>query len=102
MSIKAFKQPASQDPQVTALAIAVTEFATPLVKNPLLGGYLIQNISLTTSPLIIPHILGRPYIGWFVTKIDDDANVFQTTFLHTATSISLEASAAVTVDIWIF
>lgn len=76
----------------------------PFIKAPLLGGLLLKNVSLASGSTLVNHGLGRKPEGWIVVRKranidvwdDQDNNVNQTT------TLKLEASGAVVVDLWIF
>ncbi len=74
----------------------------PILALPILNGIQLDNISLaTTTPKAINHLLQRNPQGWFV--LDNTANsVVWRTKAFNDTTITLEASAATTISIWIF
>lgn len=76
-----------------------------LASKAILDGLLLQGVDLVTgSANEVPHLLGRALIGWLPVRVragvmiwdsqDDNAN-------PTAT-LSLNCSADVTVDLWVF
>ena len=68
--------------------------------SPISGAQMLQAVSLTTSPQMIAHKLGRTPRGWVVTGISGAANVWSTE--RTDRHISLQASAPVVVDLMVF
>lgn len=74
-------------------------------KNPLLNSpVLIQGIALTTADSIISHKLGRQYVGYIITNINANQNVYTSSTVNVAPEVQiiLKASGAVTVDILFF
>lgn len=111
----------SGDPALDKFQTAVAFAVDPLLKNPLLAGRLLETetdangheieIVLTTTARNIAHKLGRKYRGWFIIDRNADARVWvdppvgvplvdpnpdRERFLR------LDASATVTVKIWVF
>lgn len=73
-----------------------------LADNPLLQGRLIEDVTLSTSPVLVAHKLGRAYRGWFL--VDNNAN---TTVYNSVTDLEesfleLVASGSCTVSLWVF
>lgn len=76
----------------------------PALSNVLFQGRLIQNVSLATGNNTINHGLGRPLIGWFLTRRPSSATVYdnQSTNPTPALTLSLNASTSVTVSLYVF
>lgn len=73
-----------------------------IIVNPILQGQVISGISLaTTTPKTINHGLGRQMIGWFPIDNSANATVWRTSVFNSQT-ITLEASAATTIALWVF
>jgi len=74
----------------------------PILANPILAGKMIQKISLVASvPKIINHGLNRMQTGWFLTDQNAASSVFRAADFNTQT-LTLEATANVTVSLWVF
>ena len=104
MTLKAFQKPSSQTPDLEILARAVADYTQQLTKNPTLDGQLIRGLSLTGNPKMVPHNLGRPWIGFIVTYKNTFGDIIAT---HNSTildsnSIALSADATMSADIWVF
>lgn len=60
---------------IQELSLMQTKWASilnPLIKNPLLNGHIIENITLPPDrAVIINHKLGRKLVGWFVIRYLD-------------------------------
>lgn len=74
----------------------------PLLLNPLIQGQILSSISLAaTTPKVISHGLGRQMVGWFVIDNTASATIWRTQPFNSKT-ITLEASAATTISLWVF
>lgn len=100
---KAVERTAAQDP--IRVQDNVAKVVDPLLRNPLIDGRLIEGVVLGAATAEINHGLGRTLKGWFVTRrpanvsvwdVDQDAN------RQRSKTLKLQASAAVTVDIYVF
>ena len=100
--LKAFKKPGSENPDVNQLSRAVEEFVQPIVSNPLLGGRLLEGLTLTATATQIPHSLGRRWKGFQITNNNTGERVFSTTRTLDTQYISLQATGSCTVDVWVF
>lgn len=73
-----------------------------LIKNPILQGYAIDSIVLdATTPTDISIGLNRKQQGWFIIDNMASCNVWRTQPFN-STTLTLEASAATTISIWVF
>lgn len=74
----------------------------PLLGLPIVNGQQISGIVLAaTTPLAIYHSLGQAPQGWIVVDNSANAVLWRTQPLN-AKTITLEASAATTISIWIY
>lgn len=74
----------------------------PIIKNTLVNGVLLTNISLpATTPTPISTTLGRQQQGWIITDNTADCRVWRTQPFN-STTLTLEASAATTISLWVF
>lgn len=73
----------------------------PIVANAIVQGSQLSGIQLTTAATTFPHKLGRKQQGWFITDINAAATIFRTGDFNTSNMV-LTASAACTVDIWVY
>lgn len=76
----------------------------PLLANPLLDGLLLEDVELANGVTEVPHKLGRELRGWLIVRQDANASIWDSQTAHTRRNVSLmlNASAAVTVSIWVF
>ena len=102
MAIKGFRKPPQATPEGQALANATGDFARQLENNPLLDGRFVNNVLIGTSATNISHLLGRDWIGWFVTSKTTTALIYEGTQANTSQYLTLIASTAATVDIYVF
>lgn len=71
--------------------------------NPLLGGRIRENISLSTGVAHqLEHGLNRKPIGYFIIKKNAEADVWDTVSSMPAKTIILTSSANVVISIYIF
>lgn len=73
-------------------------------QNPILDGSYVKGVALSTSDTRVEHLLKRPFQGFIVTKINSASIVYEspTQNLIPDKVIILQASAAATVDLYIF
>ncbi len=76
----------------------------PLAQNEVLNGQILTKVSLVSCTNIIPHGLGRPLLGWYITRIRYAAMIYDTqdTNPNPASTLFLTVSANVVVDIAVF
>ncbi len=69
----------------------------------LVSGVLLSDVSIATTATRVSHGLGRVPKGWFVVDRTADARVYRdSTGTERKTFLTLKASAACTVSLWIF
>ena len=74
----------------------------PVLANTILQGNQISGVVLVANtPFVVNHLLSRQMIGWFITDQNANAQVWRTQPLNSKT-LTLEASANVTVNIWCY
>lgn len=76
----------------------------PVLDLPLNSGQVLQNISLLAGNNVINHLLGRKLQGWFFVRQRAAATVYDTQDNNQtpALTLTLNASAPVSVDIFVF
>lgn len=104
MSLKALKTIQSKSYDLDVVQRNVKEFSTQLENNPILDGITIENISLSSSGAnTINHKLGRKIKGWIITKIQANANVWESSTQPLPSStLVLETSANCTISLYVF
>jgi hypothetical protein len=98
--LKEFKRVAGATEEVAKLQARLYEFFTQFIDNPLLNGVQLTKIELGTTAVNVDHKLGRECQGWIITNKNANADVWQTD--SSKSSIVLQASANVVVDLWVF
>jgi hypothetical protein len=104
MSRVNFTQIWSQNEEVTRLQSHLKQTLAPLLDLPIQDGVLIQDISIETTDTLVQHKLGRNYEGWIVTRLKDNAVIYESTTSNANTDIHiiLKGSAACTADLYFF
>jgi hypothetical protein len=71
---------------------------------PILEGRLVTDISVGTTATDVAHKLGRPYRGWWVVDNDTAATIRRdaSSTADNAVFLTLIASSAATVSLWVF
>ena len=103
--IPPFRKPKMADRLGDELAQAIFAVLDPLVRLvPPIHGRLVSSVVLSTTPVNVEHKLSRPLLGWIVVRKNADARVWedQATTVDGAKFLRLDASAAVTVTLWVF
>lgn len=72
----------------------------PILTNPLFNNQILRGVVLASGANTIYHLLDREPQGFIITDINAAAHVYRTA--KTDKTITLQASAAVTVDIYLF
>lgn len=87
------------------LTLLQTNWATqlnPVLANTILQGLQINNIVLVANtPLVVNHMLSRNMLGWIIVDQNAAASIYRTKPFNNQT-ITLEANANVTVNIWCY
>lgn len=98
--IKPFQKVRTQDKELMQLQNSLSRVFLDLLGLEILNGRLIEDVEVTTSQVTVNHGLNRELKGWIVVKKNADRRVWQTDI--TATTLTLDASATVTVSLWVF
>lgn len=102
--IRSFKKTSFEDQETSKLQTNLEIFFKQLETIALLDGVLLRDVELTSgSATKVQHKLARKPIGWMLAGQDANANIWEDTSNTTPNStIDLNCSANVTVNIWIF
>lgn len=102
-TIKPFKQVAGvPTEEIVDLQKRLQEFFVPIVTNPLLDGVLLTNVSVGTSPTKVEHKLRRDIQGWIVVRNNTNCTIWEPSRDLSGAFVTLQSSAATTVDLWVF
>lgn len=91
-------------PQGLNLGMMQNAWATvlnPWLKNPLSNGVYVKDVSLVSGANVVNHKLGRTPQGWFLIDIQGAETVYRSAAFNDLT-LTLTASAAVTVSLYVF
>lgn len=91
-------------PQTLPLPQMQTTWAAqinPVLNNALVNGSLITGIVVVSGPNVIDHKLGRQMQGWILTDTVSGATLYRSAPFNSST-LTLTASAADTVSLWVF
>lgn len=100
--IKAFKRIFQQQPELQAVVNSVAEFVRPLEQNPLLDYRILNNVTIGTTAVDVPHKLGRPWTGWMVIGRTDGVVPYESTQTNESIYLTLVAASSTTVDLYVF
>lgn len=93
----------SSNPDIAHLQDSISTVIDAFSSKQIIDGTLIENITLTIStPLTINHGLGYAPRGWIVCKKNAGADVWETASTIPSKTLILNASATVTISIWVF
>ena len=92
-------------PQQLTLPMMQTKWASllnPVLANQLLQGNLITDVVLVANkPFVVNHLLNRMMVGYIIVAQNANAVVWYTQPFNSQT-LTLEANANVTVNLWCF
>lgn len=101
MALPVFK---SDDQSLTLLQSAWGSQLNPVLGNPLVNGTLLRNVALASGSNTVNHKLGRKLQGWVITRQRSSGSVYDTqdSNQHPDLTLTLQASAAMVVDLYVF
>lgn len=105
MPVRNLKKIDSKSREINKFQQNVEEFVGQFFKDPILDGVLLKEVVLTTGSVNeISHNLGRDLRGWVVTRKKGDSRIWDSQDSQTFKQrfLSLNCSANVTVDLWVF
>lgn len=76
-----------------------------LASMKLLQGAHLRDVSIANGTTTVFHTLGRPPVGWVVTRQSAALGLYESASqlaARSATTLTLTASAAGTADLWVF
>lgn len=100
--IRDFKRFTSQNVELTQLQSKLQEFFAPFVSNPLLDGTLLTGVVLAVGENKVEHKLQRAPLGWIVVGKNATCDIWEPSKDLNKAFITLQSSAAVTVNLWVF
>jgi hypothetical protein len=101
MALPIFKTPNND------LLMMQTRWATdidPVIDLPINSGVILKSVTLAAGDNSVSHKLGRVLQGWFVVRQRASATIYdkQDSNQHPELSLTLNASGAVVVDLFVF
>lgn len=104
MAIPKFVQLYTESLPLNQAQANVAQSLNPLIANPLMQGLSLTNVPLLSGYNLINHTLGRPLVGWFVTRLRAPASIYDLQDSNTTPqyNLALESSADVVVDIYVY
>lgn len=100
--IRDYKKIKSDDEVLNRVQDQVATSIGQLLRTDILDGRLIKEVSLTAGANTVEHKLDRVLRGWFITKKNAFADVHDAVTSQPDKFLVLQASAAVTVNLWVF
>lgn len=91
----------SNDPELNRFQDLVVPEVNKLLDVAILKGKLVEGLSITTSAQSFEHSLGRTPKGYIVISRSANAAVYNPS-AATDRYLTLQGSAAVTINIWVF
>lgn len=93
-----------KDPALMRMQSGIVDKLNFILSVPFLNGILLEAVVLSSGNNIINHKLGRTIRGYFVTNQNAAASIYNSSpaTLNFEQQIQLNASAGVTVDLWVF
>lgn len=103
ISFRPIPDPSQKSSALARVQAELQRVLDPITQCPLLAGHLVAGVELTTAGAAVQHGLGRPVVGWFVVGKDADARVWSSGESPNPDKfLLLDASATVTVSLWVF
>lgn len=73
----------------------------PVLRNPMVNGILLEDVTLAIGDNVINHRLGRTPQGWFLVDTDGATSIYRSAPFSFLT-LTLNSSATANVKLWIF
>lgn len=99
--MQALRQVQIDDLATSQFQTNVTNFVTPLLKNPMLDGTLLRDVTIGTADTQISHGLGRTPIGYVVAGKQGLGDIYQSQ-PSTNLFLTLRSSVQVVSHIWVY
>jgi len=103
---KKFKKLEIPDQLLSRFQDNVEQAISELPATQIIQGRLVSNVTLTSGSVNnVEHKLGRKLLGWFPVRVRAQATLWDSQDSNTNNAdkfLSLNTSATVTVDLWVF
>ena len=91
----------TQDKNFSLLQTNWASALNPLLNNPMSKGIFLAGVPLINGNTVINHLLSRMQQGWILTDINGAANIYRSAPFN-GTTLTLNSSAAVTVNLYVY
>lgn len=101
MSLPIFQ---TQSKDLSLLQTSWAQQLNPVIQLPINNGVLLKNVTLASGDNAVNHLLGRKPQGWFVVRLRALATIYdkQDSNQHPELTLTLNASSAVVIDLFVF
>lgn len=101
MALPIFK---SAVPEMSLMQTSWSSSINPIIDLPISAGLILPSITLASGDNSVNHKLGRKLQGWFIVRQRASATVYdkQDSNQHPELTLTLTASGAVVVDLFVF
>ena len=100
--VKVFTPLRTSDESLNRIQNQLRTFSLALADIPILNGRLISDVAIGTSATEVEHGLEREPAGWIVVDIDTAATIYSTPSSLPKRFLTLTASSASTISLWVF
>lgn len=94
----------TQDKDINQLQQNISQAINPVIQNPIISGNILVQQQLQPGINQVDHQLGRKLQGWFLVRKRASSDIYdiQDSNRTPAATLALQASLAVSVDIYVF
>lgn len=94
----------SDDTNMQLMQTSWASSLNPLLKNAVLQGVLLKDVSLASGANVVNHKLGRKLQGWVLVRKRAAGDIYDTQDTNStpALTLNLNSSAAIVVDLYVF
>jgi hypothetical protein len=102
---KQLKKVSSNNKEINQIQENVEQALTPIIASQIVDGVIIKNKQIESGKVnLIAHKLGREPLGYIIIRKRADSRIWDTqdTNKNKKTTLALQCSTTVHVDIWVF
>lgn len=100
MGLTIFRKLRTTDRNLERIQSAISDAVNPITRKLLVDGIYLEDLALSSGANTVDHKLGRELRGWIVCRRSNAETIYDTA--SDRTTLSLTASGAVTVSLWVF
>lgn len=98
-----FRKVKVTDDSVRNLQDAIAQIFNQVLKKQIIDGVMIEGLTITSgTPLSINHGLDTLVRGWILVRKNSNSNVWESVSATPTKTLILNASATVTISLWVF